>query len=192
MGHGHDAADVVLLLTVLLFGEVSNQVTSLLVVPGENVEKEGLHVVVERLVVQEQLDKKAKVLTIDFVCVPVHLVDGEVVLPVDLGAWRVTPGALLDVTPQNRPRLHVLEAKLAEEQLGQAGVLVRVGRRVPGGNLVFAELDGQRRPGRRSGAGGAGVGQVWSLTKSHSVGGFQSRINEIKKNYTQTIKVCAR
>ena len=89
----------------------------------------------------------------------------------------MTPGALLDVAPQNRPRLHVLEAKLAEEQLGQAGVFVRVGRRVPGGNLVFAELDGQRRPGRRSGAGGAEVpGQVWSLTESHSVGGFQSRI----------------
>ena len=34
--HGHDAADIVLLLTVLLFGEVSNQVTSLLVVPDKN------------------------------------------------------------------------------------------------------------------------------------------------------------
>ena len=87
--HGHDAADIVLLLTVLLFGEVANQMTPFLVIlkeketqliifgrvdsficqmassrakcsyPGEDVKQERLDVVVERFVVQKQLDEKA-------------------------------------------------------------------------------------------------------------------------------------
>ena len=32
VGHGHDAADIVLLLAVLLFGEVTNQMTPFLVI----------------------------------------------------------------------------------------------------------------------------------------------------------------
>jgi len=46
-----------------------------------------------------------------------------------------------DVPLQNRSRLHVLQAELAEEQLRQPGVLVRVGRRVPGRNFVLPKLD---------------------------------------------------
>ena len=53
--------------------------------------------------------------------------------------------ALGQVVLEDCPRLHVLQAELAEEQLRQSGELLRVGRRVPGGDLVLAKLDGQRR-----------------------------------------------
>lgn len=57
--HGHDAADVVLLLTVLLLGEVAHQVAALGVVLGQHVEEERFHVVIQRLVVEEQLGQQA-------------------------------------------------------------------------------------------------------------------------------------
>jgi hypothetical protein len=40
----------------------------------ENVEKEWLDVVVERLVIEKELDEEAQVLTVDLVHVPVNLV----------------------------------------------------------------------------------------------------------------------
>ena len=48
---------------------------------SEDIEEEGLHVVVERLVVQEQLDEQAEVLTVDLVRVPVHLEHGQPLFP---------------------------------------------------------------------------------------------------------------
>lgn len=43
------------------------------VVLGEDVEKEGLHVVVESLVVQEELGQQTQVLTVDCAHVPINL-----------------------------------------------------------------------------------------------------------------------
>ena len=53
----------------------------LLVHLAEDVENEGLHIKVERLVVQEQLGEQAEVLAVQFVVQPVHLVDGQAPLP---------------------------------------------------------------------------------------------------------------
>lgn len=66
-------------------------------------------------------------------------------LSVDFCSRRMPPSTLGHVTLEDGSRLHVFEAELAQEQLWQPGVLVRVGRRVPGGDLVLAKLDGQRR-----------------------------------------------
>lgn len=46
------------------------------------------------------------------------------------------------VPAQNGLALHVLEAELADVEAAQAGVLLRVGRVVPGVQLVAAEHDG--------------------------------------------------
>lgn len=54
-------------------GEVANKVAPFVVVLGQDVEKEGLHVIVEGLVVQEQLGQQTQVLTVDSAHVPVHL-----------------------------------------------------------------------------------------------------------------------
>ena len=54
-------------------GEVPDQVAALAVILGEHVEEEGLHVVVQGLVVQKQLGQQTQVLTVDCAHVAVHL-----------------------------------------------------------------------------------------------------------------------
>ncbi len=58
----------------------------------------------------------------------------------------MSPSALVDVSVEDGPGLHVLEAELAEEELGEPSVLLRVGRRVPGRDVELAELDVERGP----------------------------------------------
>lgn len=54
-------------------GEVADKVAAFAVVLGEDVEKEGLHIVVEGLVVQEQFSKQTQVLTVDCAHIPINL-----------------------------------------------------------------------------------------------------------------------
>ena len=44
-----------------------------IIVNGENVKQKWFYVVVERLVVQEQFDKKTQILTINFSRIAIHL-----------------------------------------------------------------------------------------------------------------------
>lgn len=113
--HRHDAGHVVLLLAMFLLGEVSDEMATFAVVLGEHVEEERLDVVVERLMIEEQLGEEAEVLAIDLVGVAVHLEDGDVATPVDLGGGRVSPQTLVQVSQQHRPTLRVLQAELAQE-----------------------------------------------------------------------------
>ena len=115
--HGHNTRHVVLLLAQLLLGKVSNQVTSFAVVDGQNVKEERLHVVVERLVVQKQFGEQTQVLAVDFVHVAVHFEHRQVVLAVDFRGRRMPPRTLGHVTIQYGTTLHILQAKLAQEQL---------------------------------------------------------------------------
>ena len=159
--HRHDARDVVLLLAGLLLGEIADEVAALAIVLGQHVEEEGLHVVVEGLVIQKQLGEETEVLAVDLAGHAVHFEDGEVFVAVDFVGRRVKPVALGPVALQDPPALHVLEAELAEEELWEHGILLRVRGRVPRLDLVLAELD----HGRGAGAGvhlGAvdGVGHV--------------------------------
>lgn len=64
---------VLSLITGLYLGEVADKMATFAVVLGEDVKKEGLHVVVEGLVVQEELGQQTQVLTVDCAHVPVHL-----------------------------------------------------------------------------------------------------------------------
>lgn len=72
--HGHDTTDIVLLGTMLLLGEVSDQVAALRVVLGQDVEQEGLDVVVEGLVIKKELDQETEILAIDLVGIAIDLV----------------------------------------------------------------------------------------------------------------------
>lgn len=82
------------------------------------VEKEGFNIVVQRFMVEEQLGEEAEVLAIDLVSVAVHFEDRDVPAAIDLRGGRVAPQALVQVTYQHRPTLRVLQAELAQEQLG--------------------------------------------------------------------------
>lgn len=54
-------------------GEVANKVATFAVVLGQDVEKEGLHIIVEGLVVQEELGQQTQVLTVDCAHIPINL-----------------------------------------------------------------------------------------------------------------------
>ena len=54
-------------------GEVAHQVTAFVVVLGEDVEEEGLHIIVQSLVVQEKLGQQAEVLAEEFADISIHL-----------------------------------------------------------------------------------------------------------------------
>lgn len=53
--------------------EVANQVATFVVILGQDVEKEGLHIIVEGLVVQEQLSQQTQVLTVYCAHIPINL-----------------------------------------------------------------------------------------------------------------------
>mmetsp|Transcript_13304 Transcript_13304/g.30887 ORF Transcript_13304/g.30887 Transcript_13304/m.30887 type:complete len:203 (+) Transcript_13304:529-1137(+) len=86
----HDARQVVIVRALLLLREVPNDVAAPLVDFGHHVEVEGVHVVVEGLVVQEELREVAQVLAPHLGFCAVDLEDGDVISPVDLVARRVS------------------------------------------------------------------------------------------------------
>ena len=110
---------------MLLLTEVPHQVAALGVVLGQDVEEERLHVVVERLVIEEEFDEETEVLTVDLVGVTIHLKYGHSVLPVDLDTRRMSPGTFGEMTLQDGPRLHVLQTKLTQEQLWKTSILLK-------------------------------------------------------------------
>lgn len=54
-------------------GEVTDKVATFAVVLGEDIEKEGLDIIVEGLVVQEQFGQQTQVLAVDCAHIPVNL-----------------------------------------------------------------------------------------------------------------------
>ena len=99
--------------------------TTLAVVLSQDIEEERLHVIVEGLVVEEELDQQTEVLAVDLVGVAVHLEDRHAVLPVDLHPGRMSPRTFLHVSLEDGARLHVLQTELTQEQLRQLGVLLQ-------------------------------------------------------------------
>ena len=57
-------------------GEVADEVATFAVILGQDVEKEGLHIIVEGLVVQEQLGQQTQVLTVDCAHISINLLEG--------------------------------------------------------------------------------------------------------------------
>ena len=112
---------------------------------SEDVKEEGLDVVVQRLVVQEELGQQAQVLAVHLVVLAVHLKHAQAAVAVDFVPRRVAQVALALVPLQRLAALNVLEAELAHEELVLAQVLaavaVGVGRVVPRVNLVAPQLD---------------------------------------------------
>ena len=74
------------------------------------------------------------------VLLSVHFKHRDVTLPVDLIPGRVSPHTLGRVPPQDRGALHVLQAELADVELGEAGVLLGVRGAVPRAQLKPAKL----------------------------------------------------
>lgn len=117
--HGHDARDVILLLTMFFLkktqlvnkpmlrenlykweklhdtnlGEISDKMTPLVVVDSQSVEQERFDVVVQGFVIQEQLGKKAEILAIYLAGVAIDFENRQVVPPVHFRRRRMSPRA---------------------------------------------------------------------------------------------------
>ena len=142
VGRQHqDARHVVILATLLLLGEVANDVAAFGVAFAHDVEEERVRVVVERFVVEEELGEQAEVLGVGLVLPTVDLEERDGVLAIDLvtrGVFEVTLG---DVSLEADPGLDELEAELADEDAGQGDELDGIGGEVPRSDPVTPQLD---------------------------------------------------
>lgn len=98
--------------------------TAFPVVFRKHVEQERLHVVVQRLVVQEKFRKQAQVLAIDLIDIAVHLKDGDVTAAVNLSGGWMLPSAFVLMSLQYSLALGVLQTKFAKKQFGKASVFL--------------------------------------------------------------------
>ena len=100
--------------------------------------------------VQEELGQKTEMLTIDLAKMTIDFENRDIVFAVNLIArWLRIPPAFGDVTFEYATTLHVFQAKLANEEFRQAGVLLRVRSRIPSLNLKHAKLDSRWISSRR-------------------------------------------
>lgn len=129
-GQRHNTRQIVPQLTALLLTEVPDEVIALVVVLRHHVEIEGRYIEVQCLVVQEQFRDVRDVFRVHAlreVAVAVHLEHRDVVLAVDLVAWRTLhvtqpqntheKGALLHVAMEFLVCQEEAEAVLADEEL---------------------------------------------------------------------------
>ena len=141
LGEGQDAGHVVALGGFFLLGEVADQVAAVRVAGAHAVEEEGVDVVVESFVVEEELGEEAEVAAPGALAAPVDFEEGDVVVAVDLVAGWVEHGAFGAVAFEGFARGKVGEAEFVEvDELG-VGERLRVRGEVPGFDFVFAHLD---------------------------------------------------
>ena len=62
---------------------------AMFIIFGENIEEEGLHIVVESLVVEEEFGEKTEILTIDLIGITVHLEHRQVFTSIDFVGRRM-------------------------------------------------------------------------------------------------------
>jgi hypothetical protein len=62
---GHDATNVEILRTALLFAKISQEARPAVVEFGHHVEQEGFNVIEQRLVIEEHFGQQAQVLAVD-------------------------------------------------------------------------------------------------------------------------------
>lgn len=136
-----DARDVVPLAALLLLAEIADDVAAALVARGHHVEQEGVDVVVQRLVVEEQLAQQAQIAAPGALPAAVDLEERHVLVAVDLVARRVDQRAFAAVARERFGAREVAEAELVDVHELGVGVFGRVGREVPRLDLVEAHLD---------------------------------------------------
>lgn len=135
-----NARDVVALCALLFLGEVPDQMAAVPVARGHAVEQEGVDVVVQRLMVEEQLAQQAQVATPTALAAAVDLEEADVVVAVDFVAGGVQERAFGAVALEGPPGAEIRQAELADVDHVFFGEGQRVGREVPGLHFVRAHL----------------------------------------------------
>lgn len=136
-----DTRHVVALGRLLLLAEVPDQVAAVLVARHHAVEQERVHVVVERLVVQEELRQQAQVAAPRALPPPVDLEEADEVVAVDFISWWVAKLAFRPVSLVCFLAAEVRQAKFVDVHEVQICEFLWVRREVPGFDDVFAHLD---------------------------------------------------
>lgn len=108
---------------------------------GHAVEEEGVDVVVEGFVVEEELTEEAEVAAPGALAAAVDLEEGHVVVAVDLIAGRVVQRAFFSVAAELSVVVEVEEAHFADVDHFGVGEFGWVGTEIPGFDLVLAHLN---------------------------------------------------
>mmetsp|Transcript_9408 Transcript_9408/g.25476 ORF Transcript_9408/g.25476 Transcript_9408/m.25476 type:complete len:234 (+) Transcript_9408:1227-1928(+) len=113
---GQDARKIVPLGRLLLLAKVSDNMMPVLVDLAQHVEQERIHVIIERLVVQEQLGQQTQVLTVNLGLPAIHLKHGDLRVgvrrPVKLARSRRGPVNLVPRGAAQRQLGHVPQQRL--------------------------------------------------------------------------------
>ena len=141
LGQGQDAGDVVALGGFLFLAEVTHEVAAVGVAGGHAVEEEGVDVVVERLVVEEQFAEEAEVAAPAALPAPVDFEEGDGGVAVDFVAGGVQEGAFGAVAGEGLQGGEVAEAEFADVDRVRGGEVGGVRRKVPRLHFEGAHLD---------------------------------------------------
>ena len=113
---------------------------TLVVALAHHIEQEGVCVVVQGLMVQEQLGQQTEVLGIHFVFTAINFEERNRIFPVDFIARRMFEVALSKMSFKTDPRLDEFQAELADVDAGEAHQLDGVRGEVPRLNTMATKL----------------------------------------------------
>lgn len=108
---------------------------------SHHVEQEGVCVVVESLVVEEELGQQTEILSIAFVFSTIDLEKRNRLLPVNLISRRVSKVAFGNVSLQAFSTFSIFETKLTNVDALESAQFLRVGRKVPGLDSMLSQFD---------------------------------------------------
>lgn len=114
MGEREDAGEVVAFGAVFFFREVADHVAAVRGAGAHDIEEEGVDVVVEGLVVEEEFAEEAEVAAPGSLPPAVDLEERDCVVPVDLVSRRVVERAFGAVTLEGLQRGEVRQAELVD------------------------------------------------------------------------------
>lgn len=112
-----------------------------LVADRHAVEQEGIDVVVERFMVQEQFTQQTQIAAPDALAPPVNLEKGDVGVAVDFVAWRVQQCAFRAMPVELPFATEIQKAHFADVHDVAVGEFDGVRAEVPRLDFVFAHLD---------------------------------------------------
>ena len=85
--------------------------TAIIIVDCQHIEEEGLHIVIQGFVVEEEFGEQTQVLAVDLIRIAVYLKHGQVFCTIDLIGWRMVHITLLLHTVIHESILDALEIK---------------------------------------------------------------------------------
>ena len=138
---GEDAGDVVAFGGFFFFAEVADQVAAVAVAGRHAVEEEGVDVVVERFMVEEEFAEEAEVAAPAALAAAVDFEEGDGGVAVDFVAGGVEEGAFCSMSGEGLEGGEVTQAEFADVDGVCGGEAGGIGREVPRLHFECTHLD---------------------------------------------------